>query len=143
MVAVMVREHHCGDVGRRQSRAGECAGQLLLDRDVEAREGGVVRRRALAAVNEHEPPVVLDRPAKNGQRLRPRAGKNKSSCRRRPGLGWRKLFLTRTVPVCNGWIFIWSPWSWTASSGAARWVKGRAGSTRRRPVRGPRRSGRR
>src|SRR6185437_13868423 len=49
MVAVMVREDDFGDAGRRQSRPGEGAGQLLLYRDVEAREGDVARRRGLAA----------------------------------------------------------------------------------------------
>lgn len=33
-------------------------------------------------------------------------GKNRSSCRRRPGLGWRKLSLKRTVPVRSACIFI-------------------------------------
>src|SRR3954463_16676010 len=74
MVAVMVRQHDFGDVGGRQSRPGERAGQLLLDRDIEAREGDVARRRRLAAVDEQERPVVLDRPAKDRQWRRPGAG---------------------------------------------------------------------
>jgi hypothetical protein len=75
VVAVMVCEHDLSDVGRRESRGGKRSGQLLLDRDVEARERNVSRRRGLARVDEQERPIVLDCPAMNRHGLRPGAWK--------------------------------------------------------------------
>ena len=73
VVAVVVGEHHLRNVVQRQTRRRDRARKLLLARHLEAGERDVPRRRGLAAVDEQQAPVVLDRPAVDRQRVRPGA----------------------------------------------------------------------
>ena len=63
VVAVHVGQDDGVDVVERQARAGHRAGQLLVGRELEARERDVVGGRDLAGVDEDQPVVVLDGPA--------------------------------------------------------------------------------
>ena len=74
VVAVVVGEHDLRDVLQREARRRDGCRKLLLARHLEAGERDVSRRGGLAAVDEQQASLVLDRPAVDRHWVRPGAG---------------------------------------------------------------------
>jgi len=89
VIAVVVGEHDCGDVVKRQAGGRERRGELHLACDLEARERDVAHDRCLATVDEHHASVVLDRPAVDRKRVRPCVRQKQVHLAPRAG-GWKE-----------------------------------------------------
>lgn len=73
VVAMHVGENHTGNISQPETGRSQSTRQFLLHRDVELGKRDVADSGGLARVHQPEPLLVLDRPAVDGQGLRPLA----------------------------------------------------------------------